>query len=174
MSSGLVEQLAEADDEALTERFRELELQRRAIEAEMARIVSAGERRGLHAVDGHRSMKQWIIAQTNCPSSEAARLRRLAKVIDVVPTLGDALADGHIGTAQANEFARAASNPRVGGEIDSVAPVLLRHAEHLGFDDFRVVVRRWETLADLDGVERNDEPRTLGERRRCSTSTAPS
>jgi hypothetical protein len=157
MSFGLVEQLAEADDEALTERFRELELQRRAIEAEMARIVSAGERRGLHAVDGHRSMKQWIIAQTNCPSSEAARLRRLAKVIDVVPTLGDALGDGHIGTAQANEFARAASNPRVGGEIDSVAPILLEHAEHLSFEDFRVVVRRWETLADLDGVERNDE-----------------
>jgi hypothetical protein len=157
MSCGRVEQLAEADDEALTDRFRELEVQRRAIEAEMARIVSAGERRVLHAVDGHRSMKQWIIAQTNCPSSDAARLRRLAKVIDVVPTLGDALGDGHIGTAQANEFARAASNPRVGGEIDSVVPILLQHAEHLGFDDFRVVVRRWETLADLDGVERNDE-----------------
>jgi hypothetical protein len=157
MSCGLVEQLAEADDEALTERFRELELQRRAIEAEMALIVSAGERRVLHAVDGHRSMKQWIIAQTNCPSSDAARLRRLAKVIHVVPTLGDALGDGHIGTAQAHEFARAASNPRVGGAIDSVAPILLQHAEHLGFDDFRVVVRRWETLADLDGVERNDE-----------------
>jgi hypothetical protein len=78
-------------------------------------------------------------------------------VIEVLPELGDALRDGHIGSAQAHEFARAASSPRVGDQIDSVAPALLQHAEHLGFDDFRVVVRRWETLADLDGAERNDE-----------------
>ena len=38
-----------------------------------------------------------------------------------------------------------------------MASTLLRHAEHLAFDDFRVVTRRWETLADLDGAERNDE-----------------
>ncbi len=123
----------------------------------MARIVSVGERRELHAVDGHRSMKQWIIAQTNGPGAEAARLRKLAKAIETVPSLGDALSDGHIGSAQAHEFARAASNPRVGDQIESVAPILLQHAEHLGFDDFQVVVRRWETLADLDGAERNDE-----------------
>jgi hypothetical protein len=152
-----LDRLSEFDDAALTTRFRDLELQRRAIEAEMARIVSAGERRELHVADGHRSMKQWIIAQTNCPSGDAARLRRLAKVIDVVPELGDALGDGHIGGWQAHEFARAASNPRVGDQIGPVARVLLQHAEHLGFDDFRVVVRRWETLADLDGAERNDE-----------------
>ncbi len=157
MEASPLDQLSEYDDKALTERFRQLELQRRAIEAEMARIVSAGERRELHAVDGHRSMKQWIIAQSNCPGSDAARLRKLAKVIKVVPALGDALCDGHIGSAQAHEFARAASNPRVGDQIEPVAPMLLRHAEHLGFDDFRVVVRRWETLADLDGAERNDE-----------------
>jgi hypothetical protein len=135
----------------------------------MARIVSAGERRGLHAVDGHRSMKQWITAQTNCPSSEAARLRKLATALDVVPTLGDALADGHIGVAQANEVSRAASNPRVRSQLDSVAPILLEHAEHLSFEDFRVVVRRWETLADLDGAERNDE---LSHDRRTASVTA--
>ncbi len=157
MYSDLVERLAEHDDVALTERFRELELQRRAIEVEMACIVSSGERRELHAADGHRSMKQWIIAQTNCPSSDAARLRRLAKVIDAVPDIGDALRSGHVGVAQAYEFSRAASNPRVGHQIEPVSRILLQHAEHLGFDDFRVVVRRWETLADLDGAERNDE-----------------
>ncbi|HSP27920.1 MAG TPA: DUF222 domain-containing protein, partial [Ilumatobacteraceae bacterium] len=127
MEAPPLDQFSECDDTALTERFRQLELQRRAIEAEMARIVSAGERRELHAVDGHRSMKQWIIAQSNCPGSDAARLRRLAKVIQIVPALGDALYDGHIGGAQAHEFARAASNPRVGDQIDSVAPLLLQH-----------------------------------------------
>lgn len=154
METSLVDQFSSYDDDALTARFRQLELQRRAIDAEMARIVRVGERRELHTVDGHRSMKQWIVAQTNGPSGDAARLRRLAKAIDLQPELGDALGSGHIGTAQAHEFARAASNPRVGDQIDLVAPMLLQHAEHLGFDDFRVVVRRWETLADLDGSVR--------------------
>jgi hypothetical protein len=166
MEARSFDQLSSVDDAALTERFRELELQRRAIEAEMACIVREGERRELHALDGHRSMKQWIVAQTNGPSGDAARLRRLATAIDVQPELGEALGNGHIGTAQAHEFARAASNPRVGEQIDSVAPMLLQHAEHLGFDDFRVVVRRWETLADLDGAERNDE--ASNERRTAS------
>ncbi len=153
----VLDQLTEQTDEILTCRFRELELQRRATEAEMARIGREGERRGLHTVDGHRSMKQWIAAQTNGPSADAARLRKLAKALDVVPEMGEALRKGHIGVAQAYELARVASNPRVSDQLDSVAAVLLQHAEHLGFDDFRVVTRRWETLADLDGAERNDE-----------------
>jgi hypothetical protein len=157
MALGLVDRIAGCDDDVLTARFRELELQRRSIEAEMACIVRAGERRGLHTVDGHRSMKQWVTAQTNGPSADAARLRRLARAFDVVPELVDALSEGRIGVAQANEVARLTSNPRVRDQLDSMASTLLRHAEHLVFDDFRVVTRRWEALADLDGAERNDE-----------------
>ena len=103
MLLGLVDRIVECDDDTLTARFRELELQRRSIEAEMACIVRAGERRGFHAVDGHRSMKQWVTAQTNGPSADAARLRRLARAFDVVPELVVALSEGHIGVAQANE-----------------------------------------------------------------------
>jgi hypothetical protein len=157
MALGLVDRIAECDDDVLTARFRELELQRRSIEAEMACIVRAGERRALHTADGHRSMKQWVTAQTNGPSADAARLRRLARAFDVVPELVDALSEGRIGVAQANEVARLTSNPRVRDQLDSMSSTLLRHAEHLVFDDFRVVTRRWETLADLDGAERNDE-----------------
>jgi hypothetical protein len=35
--------------------------------------------------------------------------------------------------------------------------VLLQHAEHLSFEEFRIVARRWETLADLDGAQRDDD-----------------
>lgn len=157
VDTGLVDRIAECDDEALTTRFRELELQRRSIEVEMACIVRAGERRALHTVDGHRSMKQWVTAQTNGPSAAAARMRKLARAFDVVPELVDALSEGYIGVAQANEVARLTSNPRVRDQLDMMASTLLRHAEHLAYDDFRVVTRRWETLADLDGAERNDE-----------------
>jgi hypothetical protein len=145
------------DDEALTERFRQLELQRRAMDFEQAAIVREGERRGLHTLDGHRSMKQWIIAHTNGPAADAARLRRLASALGEHAEIGATLQAGHIGTAQANELARLTANPRVADQLAPVLPILLQHAEHLRFDDFRVVTRRWEMLADLDGAERDDE-----------------
>lgn len=157
MLPGMVDELVGVSDNALTERFRALELRRRATEAEMAAIVREGERRGLHTVDGHRSMKHWVLAQTNCPSSDAARLRRLAVALDDLPGVGDALHSGWIGTAQAHELARLRSNPRCGDQVAGVAQLLLRHAEHLPFDDFRVVTRRWEVIADLDGAQRNDD-----------------
>ncbi len=157
MYSTLVENLFDVTDDELTERFRVLEVQRRRTEAEMAAIVQEGQRRALHTVDGHRTMKHWVRAQINCPAGDATRLRRLAAALNTVDGLGDALHDGHIGAAQANELARLRAHPRVGDQLDSASSLLLQHAEHLSYEEFRVVARRWETLADLDGAERDDE-----------------
>jgi hypothetical protein len=144
-------------DSELSERFRELELQRRRAAAEMAAIVREGERRAIHTIDGHRTIRHWVRAQINCPMPEATRLRRLAIACDTTTELGDTLMNGHIGIAQADELARLATHPRVGDQYEPVAPQLLRHAEHLSYEEFRVVTRRFETLADLDGAERDDE-----------------
>jgi hypothetical protein len=88
---------------------------------------------------------------------DAVRLRRLAAALDTVDDLGDSLRDGHIGTPQAQELARLRAHPRCGDQLASAAPVLLQHAEHLSFEEFRIVARRWETLADLDGAQRDDD-----------------
>ncbi len=144
-------------DSELTERFRQLELDRRHAAAEMAAIVREGERRAIHTIDGHRTIRHWVHAQINCPMPEATRLRRLAIACDTTTELGDTLMNGHIGVAQADELARLATHPRVADQYDPVAPQLLRHAEHLSYEEFRIVTRRFETLADLDGAERNDE-----------------
>lgn len=168
MYSGLVDELIGLDDDALTERFRALELVRRAADAEMAAIVREGERRSIQVVDGHRTIKQWVRAQTNCPAGEAAGLRRLATTLDDLPAVGDALLAGHIGTAQANELARVRSNPRCGAQLGSVVSILLEHAEHLPYEDFRTVTRRWETLADLDGAQ--DDHDASHERRTASVT----
>ncbi len=157
MFSTLVEHLIDVTDDELTDRFRALELERRRIEAEMAALVQEGQRRALHTVDGHRTMKHWVRAQINCPAGDATRLRRLATAMNTVDGLGDALLVGYIGSAQAHELARLRAHPRVGDQLDSASSLLLRHAEHLSYEEFRVVTRRWETLADLDGAERNDE-----------------
>ena len=72
-------------DDDLTERFRTLELERRRAAAEMAALVREGERRAIHTVDGHRTIRHWVRAQINCPMPEANRLRRLAIACDCAP-----------------------------------------------------------------------------------------
>lgn len=108
-------------------------------------------------------MKGYLRATCNVSSGEAARLRRLARVVDTVPNVGQHLHDGRLGTVQANELARARSNPRCGGDLHHVAPHLLQHAEFLSYDDFRTCVQRWESLADLDGTHR-DRDRSVANR----------
>ena len=157
MFEGMVAELMNLDDDALTERFRARELVRRRAVAEMAAITKEAERRALHTVDGHRSVRHWVRAQINCPLGEATRLRRVAIACDQVAGLGDTLLGGHIGAAQADELARLATHPRVGDMFPTAAPLLTGHAEQLSYEEFRLVTRRWETLADLDGADRDDE-----------------
>lgn len=43
-------------DDALTERFRELETEQRRLTAEMASVVAEAQRRNVHTADGHHSL----------------------------------------------------------------------------------------------------------------------
>jgi hypothetical protein len=152
MLATVVDTLRDLDDPALTETFRRLELERRRIEAEMAAVVAEGQRRSIHVVDHHHSITGWLKANANYSGAQCNRLRRLARLVDTVSQVGDALWNGHIGTAQADELARVRANPRCGDQLVDSIDVLLEQAEQLSFDDARTCLRRWEILADLDGA----------------------
>src|SRR6187397_673613 len=144
MFTDLVEELMDLDNDSNTERFRALELERRRIEAEIA----VSDARGVYGDDGHRSIKGWMRANANWSGLDVSTMRRVVALFESCPSVGDALMAGHIGQAQVIELARAHSNPRCGGRLVEVLDVLLDHAEHLSFEDFRTVARRWEHLAD--------------------------
>jgi hypothetical protein len=152
MYTELVEELMGLDNDSITERFRELELERRRIEAEMAAVVAVGDARGVYGDDGHRSIKGWMRANANWSGCDVSTMRRIVALFESCPAVGDALLAGHIGQAQVVELARARSNPRCGARLVEVLELLLDNAEHLSFEDFRTVVRRWEHLADEDGT----------------------
>ena len=155
MFSGLVDEMRELDDAALTARFRAAEAQARAREAEFAAMLGEVERRGLHRADGHSTVGAWPRVLARWSHRDAVARVRLAHLIVAVPAVGDALTGGTLGVAQAHEMARAAANPRCGHEIGDVVAILLDQATTLCFEDFTVVVRRWETLADTDGAHRH-------------------
>ena len=164
MFATLVDEVQSLDNGDVTARLRELELQQRRLDAEMAAVVSVASARGVHRDDGHLSVAGWLRANLNWSGPEIAAMKKAVRLLDEHPAVGDALLAGHIGSAQVDELARARSNRRCGTEIGEVLDMLLEHAERLPFDDFRRVVRRWETLADEDGAaadaEANEQNRT--------------
>jgi len=156
MFSSLVEELIVTDDPALIERLRTNELDARRLAAEQAAITREVERRGLFHDDGHRSVKAFLRANLNWSNSQAASTIKAAALLDTVAGAGNALLNGHIGTAQANELGRLRANPRVGDQLTATtdaATTLLDAAEQLKYEDFRIVGLRWETLADTNGAE---------------------
>jgi hypothetical protein len=153
----LVEELMRLDDADVTERFRQLELRRRRDEAEMAALISVVEARGIWGNDGHLTVKGWLRANANWSNIDVGCARRKARLMNDHPTVGDALLDGHIGVAQANEIARARSNRRCGDEIGVVIGQLVDVAEQLPYESLCTVVKRWESIADADGAHRSAE-----------------
>jgi hypothetical protein len=161
-----VRALNDVDDDELTARFRELELELRRREAEMAAVVAEADRRGLPRADGHRGIGNWMRAHANWSGAQVARRRRLARLVATVPGAAAALEEGRIGVAQADELARVRSNPRCGdrlAEDPELVELFVEQCEHLSFDDARTCLRRWESLADLDGAHRD---RAANEERR--------
>jgi hypothetical protein len=73
------------------------------------------------------------------------------------PAVAAAAHGGLVGVAQLHVLARAFANPRCGGQLLHVIDLLIEHAQHLSFDEFNLVVRRWEMLADADGAFRDEE-----------------
>jgi hypothetical protein len=149
---GLVEELMECSDSDLDDRVRDLELERRRIEAELALCAGEVDRRRSYLGDGHRTLKAYLRATCNYSDAEAARVGRLTAAAADVPGLAEALHEGHIGTPQANELAVAHSNRRVRDRLREFAPMLLDQAERLSFREFRTCVKRFVMLADLDGA----------------------
>jgi hypothetical protein len=166
MLATAVDQLTELDDHAFTEHFRSLELAHRRLDAEMAAVIAEGERRCIAAVDDHHSMKGWLKANANWSNAHVARARKLAKTIATRPAVGDALHEGRIGSDQADELAKVAANRRVADQLGDSINILLTQAEQLSFEDARTCLRRWETLADLDGAHHD---RALSHERRSAT-----
>ena len=133
--------------------IRSLELEQRRVAAELAAATAVIEGRMTFLDDGHRSMKAYLKATLNCSSPEANRRRRRAQLLSSFPDIGDALATGRVGVEQVDTLARLRTHPTGGERFDEFAAKLTDHAEHLPFDDFDTVVKRFVKLSDPDGAE---------------------
>lgn len=150
MFAEVVEERLGWEASRLTGRLAELELARRAIEAEFAATLTAAEAMQAGAEDGHRSTKAFVRAITNQPRADVQVAR--ARFLRDFPDAGDALLAGRVGSAQVDLLARLAQHRRVGRLVTTeLVATFLEHAEHFPYPDFKSLVDRWLTLADQDG-----------------------
>lgn len=148
MVSTVVDELVTMTDVDVVERFRELELTHRRIEAEQALLVAAMDARSIAQKDGHRSINAMLRAELNCSTAEAAAMRSLARTIDRFECVGGAWIEGRIRGGQVKHIARARGNHRVVDRLGPFVPIFVEQAEILDSKDFGDLVD--ETVRRLD------------------------
>ncbi len=130
----------------------ECEAVRRRAEAMIAEIVGLAERTTAYVEDGHASVSGWTKAACNWSAGETKAIVQTGRLLDAVPEARSAAHAGSLGIGQTRLLARLFANPRCTDQLPDSAELLVGHAQSLWFDEFAVVVRRWEALADSDGA----------------------
>ena len=97
-------------------------------------------------------MSGWAKAACNWSSGETRAIVQTGRLFHAVPEARTAAHAGTLGVAQSQLLARLLANPRCADQLPDSGELLIGHAQSLWFDEFAVVVRRWEALADADGA----------------------
>jgi Domain of unknown function (DUF222) len=124
----------------------------RRAEAIRAEIVGAAERTVAYVDDGHASVSGWVKAACNYSSSETRAVVQTARLLHEIPAARTAAHAGSVGVPQLRLMAKVFANPRSAEQFPASAELLVGHAAGLWFEEFSVVLHRWEALADADGA----------------------
>ena len=155
MFTKLVDVVAEMGDERLVQHLRELEARRREVEAETAIALAELDRRKTYRSDGHATMWGFLRVAAGWSDRECRERMRIARLVETYRDAGELLIDAQASVANIAELGRGFANPRCGDDIEPVIGTLLTEACRMEHDDFKVLVRRWEKLADADGSHRD-------------------
>jgi hypothetical protein len=148
---------AHASIGALSSWLQELERLHRTVEAAMLDVVGHVHRTGAFVADGHLSVRSWARATVRWSEADQRARVSAARLVDAFPQVADELAAGRVSTAAVRELARAHDHPRCGHRLGEVIDHLLAEAQRFDHRDFRLLVRRWESLADADGAHREHD-----------------
>jgi hypothetical protein len=152
-----LESLEGLDGRQLAELFKRLEQLRRRTEGALAAVIGEVSERGVFRGDGHSNVNGWCRALGRWSDSECRDRIRTANLIRGCDPYREAVLGGAIGVAQSHELGRAFANPRCGTQLVDVADLMVGNAIRLSHHEFRITVKRWEMLADLDGAHRTAE-----------------
>jgi hypothetical protein len=128
-------------DEQLSSDLDELEHATRVFEVERGRRVAELERRGAYARDGHLSLASWLAARHRVAPATAAGHVRMARALEAMPVVAEALATGDVSSSAVSLLAHArdASPDAFSRSEES----LVDAARTLSVDHLKDTVTRW-------------------------------
>ena len=118
----------------------------------IAETIGAAQRTVAYVDDGHASVAGWVKAACNYSSGETKALVQTARLLHEIPEARTAAHAGVVGVPQLRLLARVFANPRSAEHFPDSAELLVGHAGSLWFEEFSIVLRRWEAFADADGA----------------------
>ena len=130
----------------------ELDAERRRVEAMIAETVGVAERTVAYAEDGHASVSGWVKATCNYSAGETNAVVQTARLLHAIGETRSAAHAGTVGVPQLRLIARVFANRRCADQFPDSAALLVGHAHGLWFNEFAVVIQRWQALADADGA----------------------
>ena len=137
--------------------LRSLDRELGVVEAGLIESVIDGLQGCVWGDDGHLSIRQYVRANTDWSDVRISRCVRNARFCIDAPVVLDALRHGDIGIDRVDVLARAWANPRVRADLVDQIDDFLVHARGVSHRVFELFVRRWVTLADVDGGHRDAE-----------------
>ncbi len=91
-------------------------------------------------------------ATCNTSGGTISQDRKLGRLVNAHPAVGEALMVGRISADHALEIARVHSNRRVSALLGVVVAVFVDQAEHRSYDEFRVDIDQFINTVDQDGA----------------------
>ncbi|MEP4650081.1 MAG: DUF222 domain-containing protein, partial [Ilumatobacter sp.] len=152
MFSEVIDGLVEMTADQILERFRDLELRRRHIDAEQAILVAAIDARSIAQCEGHRTINGFLRAELNCSKNEAAEVRALGRTVDQLAGVGEAWMSGRIGRSQVKQLDRARANRRISDRLGPLVPMLVEQAEVCDSPSFAELIDETIRCLDEDGA----------------------
>jgi len=134
-------ELAESAGDSLSKRLVDLLELRERLDAEMARVAAAWQRRRAWEADGALSPVAWLTHRAPLAARDASALVKTAKVINAAPQLAEALQAGDTTAGHVAALAKVMS-PRRQALLADHEAVLAKQAARLTVRDFTLLARR--------------------------------
>jgi hypothetical protein len=144
------------DDDALKATLVELGRARARLDAEEAAVIAEFDQGAVFLTDGAVNTRAWLAHHTGVARAVAGGRVRLAKRLQRMPLMADALAAGQVTDGHARSLSRCLT-PRTLEAFARDEAVLVDQAIALDADDFDRVVTRWLFLNDPDGPDPGGE-----------------
>ena len=166
------EEMSELDAAGLEAALVDIERTRRRVEAGLIDVLDEADRQRVWADDGHRGVRNWLIALTGISPAEASRRCQLMRALRDLDELRDGLRSGEIGVCQARELARVHANPRTRRRLTGAERRLVGAARRRSFENFHAATTRWAAAADRIGAARTHDHTHTNRRARVRVTPA--